>query len=409
MSILTWNDWRPRSNSYPPRKAARTSSQARFPESAASFDAAKALRVRAAAGTLLGRHLRLCPRTSTSARSPGAPHPRLHTRANTAPPAHLFIPERRLTHLRLVSYTHTTSRSHLLSVPSRPRPGSAVLLRPAFPSEDDPLASLGSEWNPWDQWEGAESAQLSASLDLRLSTSHAGNPSSSATTHIAAETLGVLGVQFLVICLGKAEHPNRPLVFAPISIHPCIRTAIPVLVLRALSAQMEMWTCAPTTTPKHFESLSLFASHRFPAPASSRALPGTCLFPTHPHPPGRMSRAPPWSSHAAPSTRVQLALKTATVRPALRGMAMGMGWRGRGASPTHTAHARAPSRGRTLSCVCPRTSYVRACSRCPRASPPLLPRDTRLAPSRPPRARASFSPASRSRDVFVSDARRARV
>ncbi|KAJ7030886.1 hypothetical protein C8F04DRAFT_1263371 [Mycena alexandri] len=130
---LTWNDWRPRSYSAP-AEAVRTSSQTRFPESAAWFDAAKTTCPRGRRNALIDDTFRLCPRAPALAHAPEERHILISIlRTNTTPPAHLCMLERRLTHLQLVSYTHATARSHLVSAPARPRLGSAVLLRPTFP------------------------------------------------------------------------------------------------------------------------------------------------------------------------------------------------------------------------------------------------------------------------------------
>ncbi|KAJ7030900.1 hypothetical protein C8F04DRAFT_1263390 [Mycena alexandri] len=221
-SILTWNDW----------MLQRPPSQPRFPESAASLDAAKTPRVPAATGTLLGRHPSSLPaRTSTSARSREAPRSRLHsTRTNTTPT------ERRLTHLQLVSDTHTTSRSRLLSAPARPRLGSASR-----------LAYIA-------RWE---------SLELSLA-------------HVVAWMLDAR-------CYATPTHP-------------------------AFSAQMRIRASALTTTPSVL--LSLVTPPRFLRFPARSPLISPPRPPAYPH---RLnSHAAPG---AAPSTRVLLALKTATLRP----------------------------------------------------------------------------------------------
>ncbi|KAJ7015737.1 hypothetical protein C8F04DRAFT_1171857 [Mycena alexandri] len=106
--------------------------------------------VSAAAATLLGRHpLSLPARTSSSACVRAAPRPRLHTRINTTPPAHLCILERRLAHFQLV--THTASRSHRLALPPplgahAPTTQERRALSTHFSERGSLLAYLESEW-----------------------------------------------------------------------------------------------------------------------------------------------------------------------------------------------------------------------------------------------------------------------
>ncbi|KAJ7030906.1 hypothetical protein C8F04DRAFT_1397598 [Mycena alexandri] len=137
----------------------------------------------------------------------------------------------------------------------------------------------------------------------------------------------------------------------PISIHPCTGTALP-RSRSSFSVEMEVSTCAPTTTPKHFEFLSLFALHRFPTLVLSlpRTLAGTCSShgphtPTLPaaYPHCLNSRAAP---SAAPSTRL----------PASARFGWGGAWSRWARSLSYPYRTRACS----FSCVCPRTPYSRA-------------------------------------------------
>ncbi|KAJ7020129.1 hypothetical protein C8F04DRAFT_1242215 [Mycena alexandri] len=342
-----------RSNSYPPRKALRTSSQARFPESAAWFDAAKLYVSARPPGHSYGRHPSSLPaRTSTSACTREAPHPHISIPVLTPHPLPTFSSPSVTSRTSNSSHTHATSRSRLLSAPSRPRPRSTVLFRPTFPREDHALASLDSEWTPWDQWEGG--AERSAEQS-NLSTSLAGNP----RAHPRAYRRRTL------FC-GDRDVDLR----ADDGTLPSLLTSLP--------------SPRPLFTPALAGPSSPPCRHTHTLPAA--------------YPQYLDSHAAP---RAAPPTRVRLTLKTATLRPRF-------GWAGawskwaRSLSHPYRTRPSAHSPAYILARVHSFTphAYVRL-----RFSSPLSPSGhSRLAPSRPARARASLAPASRSRDIFVSEA-----
>ncbi|KAJ7030931.1 hypothetical protein C8F04DRAFT_1397606 [Mycena alexandri] len=198
-------------------------------------DAAKTLRVRAAAGTLLGRHLRLCPRAPALAHAPEERHILISIpRTNTTPPAHLCMLERRLTHLQLVSHTRHLALPPPLSVRA---PTTRERRAPSthFSERGFLIGLLDSEWTPCASGRGAlrEESRLEIarweSLELSLA-------------HVVAGTLGVrwrcrLSVQRQALnasshrfpALASSVYAARSRVLAPLP-HPHTHT-LPVAYL----------------------------------------------------------------------------------------------------------------------------------------------------------------------------------
>ncbi|KAJ7023102.1 hypothetical protein C8F04DRAFT_191595 [Mycena alexandri] len=152
---------------------------------------------------------------------------------------------------------------------------------------------------------------------------------------------------------------------------------------------------------------SLLSSRHLPALILSlpRALAGTCLFLTHQPTPGRISTTSRLTCCSGRPACSPLRRRRDYFR-ALGGIGMDYVEGARGARRlSHPYRTGARSLGRTFSRVRPRTSCSRACTSPPPGHAPVL---KVLAPTSPPptRARASFTPASRARDLFVSEARR---
>ncbi|KAJ7018007.1 hypothetical protein C8F04DRAFT_1405337 [Mycena alexandri] len=335
--ILTWNDWRPRST--PEVKAVRTSSQALVRQCAAWFDAAKTLHVRAAAGTLLGRHLRLCPRAPALAHVPEKRH--IH---------------RRLTHLQLASYTHTTSRSRLLSGAHAPTTHERRAPSTSFSERGLFIDLSDSEWKRLKRV-GRRSEWLSDSLDLR--TSHAGNP----RAHPRAYRRRTVGARCYTINPSVHGHCAPSFSFE----------------LFCGDGGVDLRADDKHTSPPRAPSLPSFPP--FAPHARERSL--DAYFPT----PSTISRAP---SCSAPSARVRLTLKTATRVLSLGGMDKVGNGKAREPLPP-VPHARALPLGRTFSRVCALGTRPVTRHAVQRALSPLeTPTRTYSRPPPPSHARASL-------------------